>query len=188
MIAAPGLAPGRHEAPASTLDVLPTLADLCGIDLGAIAPWTDGESLVPVAAGAATRGPVPMEYAAEGSVTPMVALRDGPSSSPSAPPTRRCSSTSPPTRTRSRDLAADPAHAATLARMSAAVADRWDLPAFDRAVRESQARRHLVYDALRNGAYFPWDYQPLQRASERYMRNHMDLNVLEASQRYPRPD
>ena len=53
-------------------------------------------------------------------------------------------------------------------------------------MRESQARRRIVYEALRNGAYFPWDYQPLQRASERYMRNHMDLNVLEASQRYPR--
>ena len=71
--------------------------------------------------------------------------------------------------------------------MQAAVAARWDLAAFDAAVRESQARRRLVYEALRNGAYFPWDYQPLQRASERYMRNHMDLNVLEAEQRGPRP-
>ncbi len=42
------------------------------------------------------------------------------------------------------------------------------------------------YTALRNGAYFPWDYQPLQKASERYMRNHMDLNILEESQRFPR--
>ena len=58
--------------------------------------------------------------------------------------------------------------------------------AFDAAVRESQARRHVVYEALRNGAYFPWDYQPLQKASERYMRNHMDLNILEESQRFPR--
>jgi choline-sulfatase len=53
-------------------------------------------------------------------------------------------------------------------------------------VRLSQARRHVVYEALRNGSYYPWDYQPLQKASERYMRNHMDLNVLEEAQRYPR--
>ena len=59
-------------------------------------------------------------------------------------------------------------------------------PRFDAEVRASQARRRVVYEALRNGAYFPWDYQPLQRASERYMRNHMDLNVLEESQRFPR--
>ena len=59
-------------------------------------------------------------------------------------------------------------------------------PRFDAEVRASQARRRVVYEALRNGAYYPWDHQPLQRASERYMRNHMDLNVLEEAQRFPR--
>ena len=53
-------------------------------------------------------------------------------------------------------------------------------------MRAVQARRRVVYEALRNGAYFPWDYQPLQRASERYMRNHMNLDMLEESQRFPR--
>jgi choline-sulfatase len=53
-------------------------------------------------------------------------------------------------------------------------------------VRESQARRWVVYEALRNGAYYPWDHQPLRAASERYMRNHMDLNILEDSKRFPR--
>ena len=66
------------------------------------------------------------------------------------------------------------------------VRPRWDMEAFDKAVRESQARRWVVYEALRNGAYYPWDYQPLQKASERYMRNHMDLNVLEENARFPR--
>ncbi|MFT5060341.1 MAG: choline-sulfatase, partial [Polaromonas sp.] len=32
----------------------------------------------------------------------------------------------------------------------------------------------------------PWDYQPLQRASERYMRNHMDLNEVETRARAPK--
>ncbi len=53
-------------------------------------------------------------------------------------------------------------------------------------VRANQARRGVVYDALRQGGYFSWDYQPLQKASERYMRNHMDLNDLEESQHSPR--
>ncbi len=75
MIAAPGLPPGYHTAPVSTLDVLPTLAELAGVSPGDLV--TDGESLVPVVTGRAVRGPVPMEYAAEGSVAPMVALRDG---------------------------------------------------------------------------------------------------------------
>ena len=63
---------------------------------------------------------------------------------------------------------------------------RWDLDRFDADVRESQARRLIVYEALRNGDYYPWDYQPLKRASEQYMRNHMDLNDLEESKRFPR--
>ena len=63
---------------------------------------------------------------------------------------------------------------------------RWDIPAYDAEVRQSQARRWVVYEALRNGNYFPWDYQPLRAASERYMRNHMDLNVLEENKRFPR--
>ena len=61
------------------------------------------------------------------------------------------------------------------------------LAAFNADVLASQARRRLVYEALRNGAYFPWDFQPLPKASERYMRNHMDLNVLEAISRFPPP-
>lgn len=50
--------------------------------------------------------------------------------------------------------------------------------------------RSRVYD---NAAEFtsdiptyPWDYQPLQKASERYMRNHMDLNTVEERVRFPR--
>jgi choline-sulfatase len=66
------------------------------------------------------------------------------------------------------------------------VRERWDMARFDGEVRESQARRLVVYEALRNGAYYPWDFQPLQKASERYMRNHMDLNVLEENARFPR--
>ena len=51
----------------STLDVGPTLADIAGLDLSAIADWTDGESLVQIAAGAARKDYVAIEYAAEAS-------------------------------------------------------------------------------------------------------------------------
>ncbi|GGE17748.1 choline-sulfatase [Aureimonas endophytica] len=185
MIAAPGLAPGLVTAPVSTLDILPTLASLAGIDLSAVAPWTDGLSLLPVAEGAA-RGPVPMEYAAEGSEAPIVALRDGRFKYIRCdidPPLLFDLEADPH---ELRNLADEPEHAATAARLDAASRRRWDLDAFDRAVRASQAMRHVTYEALRNGAYYPWDHQPLQKASERYMRNHMDLNILEESQRFPR--
>jgi choline-sulfatase len=186
MLAAPALPAGRHATPVSTLDLVPTLAELAGIDLGEIAPWIDGESLVPIATVGAARAPVPMEYAAEGSVGPMVALRDGrwKLTLCDADPAQLFDLDADPGE--ARNLAADRAHAATLARLTDTARARWDLARLDTDVRASQARRRLVYAALRNGAYYPWDHQPLRLASERYMRNHMNLDILEASQRYPR--
>lgn len=84
------------------------------------------------------------------------------------------------------NLTDDPAHAEALARLRAQADARWDLARFDAGIRQSQARRWVVYEALRNGAYYPWDHQPLRRASERFMRNHMDLNEVEERQRFPR--
>ncbi len=186
MIAAPGLPPACVETPVSTLDVVPTLAALAGIDLTEVMPWTDGENLMPLATGRGTRGPVPMEYAAEGTITPMVALREGAWKYIRCPadPEMLFDMVNDPGET--RNLATDRRAAEILAHFRALADARWDLPAFDAEVRQSQARRWVVYEALRNGAYFPWDYQPLRAASERYMRNHMDLNVLEEQKRFPR--
>ncbi len=61
----------------------------------------------------------------------------------------------------------------------------YDFDSYREDVLVSQKHRLVVYDALREGNYYPWDYQPLQQASERYMRNHKDLNVLEGDKRYP---
>ncbi len=186
MIAAPGLVPANVSTPVSTIDLTPTLCDLAGISMAAVMPWTDGESLVPLAKGTPRTSPVAMEYAAEGTITPMVALRQGDWKYIHCPadPDMLFNLTLDPEE--DHNLASDPAYAATLADFSAMAAARWDLPAYDAEVRQSQARRWVVYEALRNGAYFPWDHQPLRLASERYMRNHMDLNVLEESKRFPR--
>lgn len=186
MIAAPGLPAGRIEAPVSTLDVAPTLCDLAGVGLDEVSPWTDGRSLVPLARGEAGGAPVAMEYAAEGSDAPLVCLRDGRWKyiRCALDPEQLFDLQADPDEL--ANLAPDPVHAETLGRLRAQASARWDLGRFDAAVRESQARRWIVYEALRNGAYYPWDYQPLQKASERYMRNHMDLNVLEENQRFPR--
>jgi choline-sulfatase len=186
MIAGPGISPRLIEEPVSTLDINPTLAALAGIDLSAVAPWTDGQNLLPLLDGAGRIGAVPMEYAAEGSEAPLVALRAGRYKFVHCeidPPQLFDLESDPRELT---NLAADPAHGALVAEFMAKIKERWDMAAFDAAVRESQARRWVVYEALRNGAYYPWDYQPLQKASERYMRNHMDLNVLEENARFPR--
>ena len=186
MIAGPGVRAGGVDQPVSTLDILPTLCDLAGLDAAAIAPWTDGESLVPLIHGTGGRGPVPMEYAAEGTIAPMVALVDGPWKyiACEADPDLLFNLDDDPGER--RNLASDPAFAPVLERLRAMARARWNLKQFDAEVRASQARRWVVYGALRAGRYTDWDFQPYRNAGERYMRNHMDLNVLEENQRFPR--
>jgi choline-sulfatase len=186
MIAGPRVAAGRHDAPVSNLDVTPTIADLAGLSIEDILPWTDGESLVPVINGAKRVSPVLMEYAAEASYAPLVGIREGQWKfiHCTLDPDQLYDLDADPKEL--RNLAADPAYADVVADFRARVAARWDMDAFDKEVRESQARRWVVYEALRNGAYYPWDHQPLQKASERYMRNHMNLDNLEGDKRYPR--
>ncbi len=188
MIAAPAWSPRLVKQPVSTLDVTPTLAGLAGIDVSSLSAWTDGEDLARLAAGQGGRGAVPMEYAAEGSEAPLVCLRQGRfklSLCDKDPPLLVDLAADPHELI---NLAGDAAHACVLDELTAKIRARWNLDIFEAAVRESQARRQVVYKALRNGAYYPWDYQPLQKASERYMRNHMDLNVLEEDQRFPRAE
>jgi choline-sulfatase len=127
-----------------------------------------------------------MEYAAEASISPLVSLRYGKWKY------TRCNldgdqlfdMESDPYEL--KNLASDPNVAATITSLRAKSKARWDLDIYDNQVRESQARRCVVYEALRNGDYYPWDYQPLQKASERYMRNNMDLNMVEEAARFPR--
>ncbi|MEM6940465.1 MAG: choline-sulfatase [Pseudomonadota bacterium] len=186
MISAPQLAPGRVDAPVSLIDVCPTLCDLAGVTLDEVMPWTAGQSLVPVAQGGMREAPVALEYAAEGSYAPLVALRYGKwkYTRCALDPDQLFDLDADPQEL--NNLAEDPAHQGTRNALRAKAEARWDLAAFDADVRASQARRWVVYEALRQGSYAPWDHQPLRRASEQYMRNHLDLNMLEESKRAPK--
>ncbi|MFZ7090074.1 choline-sulfatase [Primorskyibacter sp. 2E233] len=186
MIALPGGQGGSVKAPVSNIDVCPTLCDLAGVDMSEVMPWTEGESLVPLLTGGTRVSPVAMEYAAEASYSPLVALRQGQwkYTNCALDPEQLFDLEADPHEL--TNLAEAPEHAAVLERFRQMAAERWDLERFDAEVRQSQARRWVVYEALRQGGYYPWDFQPLQKASERYMRNHMDLNDVEENQRFPR--
>ncbi len=186
LISTPEMAAGLIRTPVSTIDISPTLSELAGLDAAAFQPWTTGESLVHLGQGGTRKTPVAMEYAAEGSHAPMISLRH------EKWKFNRC--TLDPDQL--FDLDADPFELenlsndvnfeAVLKKFSDMCDARWDLGRFDQEVRASQARRWIVYEALRQGGYYPWDYQPLQKASEQFMRNHMDLNSLEDAKRFPR--
>ena len=186
MICAPEMEPGLNTTPVSSIDILPTLCDLAGVDMSEVMPWTDGQSIVSLGQRGERSEHVAMEYAAEASYAPLVSLRYGKWKF------NRCALDPDQLFDLEADphelinLAEVPAHQGTRDQLRAKSEARWDLKAYDAAVRHSQAERWVVYEALRNGSYYPWDYQPLQKASERYMRNHMDLNVLEESKRFPR--
>ncbi len=186
MVSSPAMERVAVASPVSNIDVTPTICELAGVSMDEVMPWVEGESLVPLGRKGKRKSPVAMEYAAEASYAPLVSLRhenlkynrclldDDQLFDLDADPHEL------------NNVADDPQYRQQLETLKQMSLARWDLEAFDAQVRESQARRWVVYEALRNGDYFPWDYQPLQRASEQYMRNHMNLDTLESDKRFPR--
>ncbi|MEM9678623.1 MAG: sulfatase/phosphatase domain-containing protein, partial [Pseudomonadota bacterium] len=184
MVHAPGrFQPSNVTAPASTLDVFPTLLDLAGL---AVPDNLDGESLLSALGGEPMARTIISEYAAEGSIAPIVMARDESHKLIVCPadPDMMFDLENDPQET--TNLAEEPTHSDKYTQLRQTIDDAYDFDTFNEAVLNSQAQRLLIYDSLRSGNYFPWDYQPLQLASERYMRNHKDLNVLEGQARYPR--
>ena len=188
MICAPDMEPSLIKTPVSNIDVCPTLCDLAGVDMSEVEPWTTGQSVKPMGQGIERTEPVAIEYAAEASYAPMVSLRYGKwkYNRCKLDPDQLFDMDADPHEL--TNLAEVPAHQGTRDQLRAKSEARWDLDKYDADVRKSQARRWVVYEALREGGYYPWDYQPLQKASERYMRNHMDLNTVEDDARYPKGD
>ena len=168
------------------MDLLPTLVGMARDgDLSCLVGTLDGRSLLPHLRGEPDRDEVVAEYLAEGAVAPIVMIRKE----------RYKFIHSPSDPDQLFDLSADPDEQANLADapdMADAVGDfrravalRWDLPALDVRVRESQRRRRAVGQALGTGVQTPWDFTPGYDAARRYIRNHADLADLEAMARFP---
>jgi choline-sulfatase len=188
IVHAPGrLAARRVADPVSLLDLSPTLVELGG---GLVEPALAGEggSLVPLLSGrAAPRRPVLAEYTAEGALAPILMVRDGDLKliwSEADPPLLFDLAADPGER---RDRAGLPEAQADLARLTALVHRHWDPIALRRDVLTSQRARRFTWGAVMQGQYTSWDYQPRSDASRQYMRNHLDLNEVEAARRFPRP-
>ena len=188
MISASSMSSQVINSPVSTIDLCPTICELAGVTMSEVKPWIMGESLCGIMRGEKRQSPVLMEYAAEASHAPMVCIRRERWKYIfcSLDPEQLFDLDKDPNEL--DNLIENTDYKSTIQSFRDTIGSAWNLDRFDQDVRESQAKRKVVYEALRKGGYYPWDFQPLKQASERYMRNHMDLNILESSQRYPSND
>ena len=63
---------------------------------------------------------------------------------------------------------------------------KFDIARINAEVLRSQQSRHLMFEALKCGSHFPWDFQPLRDASEQYTRNHMSVTERDLQSRFPK--
>jgi choline-sulfatase len=175
----------RHVAePVTLCDILPTLTELGQGNGPHLARTVDGRSLVPLLEGRAENANYAAwgEYLAEGAIAPMYMLRRGPWKfihSPVDPD-------------QLFNLVDDPEEIKNLASthplaksMRAEVEAKFDIPRIHAAVLESQQARLMLFQAMKNGSLFPWDFQPLRKASEQYTRNHMSVTDRDLKSRFP---
>ncbi len=181
--------PSRYAArrvaePVTLADILPTLAELGQGHGPHLAREVDGRSLVPLLEGAAEDKDHTAwgEYLAEGAIAPLYMLRRGPWKFIH----------SPVDADQLFNLKDDPEEQHNLATkhplaetMRQEVEAKFDIPAIHAAVLESQKSRLMMFEAMKNGSLFPWDFQPLRKASEQYTRNHMSVTDRDLQSRFP---
>jgi choline-sulfatase len=189
---APGrFAPRRVSQPVSLVDILPTITDIAMNGKKPHQTGTlDGRSLLPLLEGLDEENSNTIfgEMLAEGAVAPLLMILRG----------RHKYIYSKPDPPQLFDLQDDPNELHNLAdrqeyrklcrEFHTELLRQWGPEALHQQVIDSQQRRQLIDRALRRGRHTPWDFQPYQDASQKYMRNHLDLGALERTARHPSPD
>lgn len=183
-------APGRFKArrvrePVSLADIMPTLTALGSGGGARLAREVDGRSLMPLLEGAPENREATAtgEYLAEGAIAPIYMLRRG----------RWKFIHSPSDPDQLYDLDEDADELLNMAggnpladEFRREIEAKFDIPRVDAEVLQSQQTRLMLFEALRQGARFPWDFQPLRDASEQYTRNHMSVTDRDLLSRFPR--
>ena len=175
----------RVKEPVSLADLLPTIADIGQSGKAKLAGEVDGRSLYPLLTGAPENANATAwgEYLAEGAIAPMYMLRRGPWKfihTPADPD-------------QLFNLIDDPDELNNLAgkhplavQYRKEVEAKFDIPRVNAEVLRSQQSRLMMFEALKRGNHFPWDFQPLRDASEQYTRNHMSVTDRDLQSRFPK--
>ncbi|MCP4422421.1 MAG: sulfatase-like hydrolase/transferase, partial [Chloroflexi bacterium] len=173
--------PRRIQQHVSLVDLLPTLTEIGMNDQSpTYADHIDGHSLLPALYGddsGATNTAV-SEMLGESAIAPLLMIRNGRFKYIYSQPDPEQLYDLVDDLHELNNLAEDPAHQQILADFYDKLMGQWDVEALHEQVLSSQKRRRFVQQGLMNGRHTPWDFQPHQDASQRYMRNHLDLNVL----------
>ncbi|KAK2743206.1 sulfatase [Colletotrichum kahawae] len=186
--------PHRVTQNVSTLDILPTLCDLVGTKPLPGLPM-DGVSLLPHLQGREGHDKVYAEYTGEGTVSPLMMIREGPWKYIYCPADG----------TQLFNLEHDPLELVNLASGKAPKAieaeakakleeyatetkGKWDFDAITEEVLQSQRKRRLVWSALTKGAFTSWDHNPEDDGRTKYIRSQIPLDDLERRARYPAVD
>lgn len=179
--------PGKIPEHVSALDILPTLVDLIGGTIDDRLPL-DGTSLLPLLLGGTGHGTVIGEYTGEGTVSPTIMIRRGPwkfIGCPADPPQLYNLDSDPK---ELHNLATDASVNYIVREFTAEVDRRWNLQDLHGQVLRSQRSRRVCWDALRQGRFHSWDYQPHEDVRDQYIRSTMPLDELELRARFPPVD
>ena len=178
--------PHRVSQNVSTLDILPTLADLVGANLVPGLPM-DGISMMTHLYAGGGHDTVFAEYMGEGTIAPLMMIRRGPwkyITCPADPPMLFNLANDP---LELVDLATsiDDETQAVFQSFEHEAAQKWDFKKITQEVLLCQRRRAFVWSALQKGRFDSWDYNPDDDGRKKYIRSQIPLDVLELKARFP---
>lgn len=182
IMAGPGIRAGhRVDTNASLVDLFPTLIEIAGLALPAeydtFAPRPAGKSLVPLLRGEAPAGwrdEVTVEYNGDGTFKPIRVLVKGKHkfSMTYEEPDQLYDLERDPNEW--YNVADDPAYADVATELREQLLREWNPAETEHQVLMSQRRRTFLNEALYQGTYTPWDYQPVFDAARMYSRRTMN--------------
>ena len=178
--------PHRVSQNVSTLDILPTLADLVGANLVPGLP-IDGISMMAHLYGGIGHDTVFAEYMGEGTIAPLMMIRRGPwkyIACPADPP-MLFDLVSDPLELVDLTKSTDEKTQAVFRSFQTEAASKWDFQRITQEVLACQRRRAFVWSALQKGRFESWDYNPDDDGRKKYIRSQIPLDELELKSRFP---